>query len=125
VARVTQRVDPAELDDLLERPRRAALAFSDGAAIEAIPVAYRRRGGRHWVGVAREALPPSGGPERAVLLIDDGRYWFELRAVTLRGRLVAASRPPGETSVDLAWFEVVPEHAVAWDYARLREEADG
>ena len=125
MARVTQRVDPADLDDLLERPRRAAVAFCDGARIEAVPVAYRRRGGRHWIGVAREALPPSGAPERAVLLTDDGRYWFDLRAVTLRGRLVAAPRPPGERSVDLAWWEVVPERIVAWDYARLREEADG
>jgi hypothetical protein len=123
MAHVTQRVDPAELADLLERPPRAAIAFAAGERIEMLPVVYRREGGRHRVGVARGLLPPGGAPERAVLLVDDGRYWFELRAVTLRGRLVAAPEPPAGVASERLWLELVPEHSVAWDYGRLRDEA--
>lgn len=123
MARVTQRVDPADLDDLLERPPRAAIAFADGARIEALPVVYRRDGGRHRFGVARDGVPAAGAPERVVLVVDDGRYWFELRAVTLRGRLVAAE-PPAQAASDLLWLELLPEHSVAWDYGTLHEEAE-
>jgi len=124
LARVTQRVDPVELDDLLERPRRAAIAFSSGGGIEPVPVACLRHAGRLWIGAVREALPAAGTPGRAVLLIDDGRYWFELRAVLLRVRLVAAPQSPPTASAELAWFEAIPDRMVAWDYAALREEAD-
>jgi hypothetical protein len=124
MGRVTQRVDPSALDDLLERPPRAAIAFVDGGRVEPVPVAYRRRGGRHWIGVAREALPASGLPDRAALLIDDGRWWFELRGVMLRGRFATAEGPPGG-SEDLTWLELAPTSAAAWDYSALHEEADG
>jgi hypothetical protein len=122
MARVTQRVEPAEVDDLLERPPRAALATAEAEGIDAIPVAYRRRAGRHFVGVERGALAARAAAGRAVLVADAGRYWFELRAVTLRGRLAAAEPPPGAAG-DLLWLELLPERAVAWDYGRLREEA--
>lgn len=124
MGRVTQRVDPLDLDDLLARPPRAAIAFVDGARIEPVPVAYAKRDGRHFVGVERGALPAAGAPERAVLLIDGGRYWFELRAVTLRGRLVAGHAPPGEAAAERVWLELVPARAVAWEYAKLHEEAE-
>jgi hypothetical protein len=123
VSRATQRVAPGDLDRLLAHPPRAAMAFLDGERIAPVPVAYCRQSGRHRVAVAREALPAAGPPERAVLLIDDGRYWFELRAVTLRGRLVAAPPPP-DAEPDRVWFELVPDRVVAWDYATLHEEAD-
>jgi hypothetical protein len=56
--------------------------------------------------------------------VDAGRYWFELRAVTLRGRLVAAPEPPAHAASDLVWLELVPERSVAWDYGTLHEEAE-
>jgi len=123
MGRITQRVDPSALDELLEVPPRAAIAFVDDGRIESVPVDYRRRAGRHWIGVAREALPAAGVPDRAVLLIDAGRYWFELRALTLRGRLAPAAPPPGD-SPERVWLELEAEHVVAWDYATLHEEAD-
>jgi hypothetical protein len=122
VARVTQRVDPERLGDLLERPLRAAIATARGAEVDPVAVAYRRREGRTFVGVPR-ALSPAAASEPVVLLLDDGRYWYELRAVTIRGRLAAATPPPGGDP-QLVWLEVVPERAVAWDYGSLREEAD-
>jgi len=119
--RITQRVDPSALDELSELPPRAAIAWVEGGRIESVPVDYRRRAGRHWIGVAREGWPTGGAPDRAVLLIDAGRYWFELRALTLRGRLAAAAPPPGD-SPGLVWLELEAEHVVAWDYATLHEE---
>jgi hypothetical protein len=122
MGRITQRVDPAVLDDLLARPARAAIAFEAGGRAEALPVALRRHGGRLWVGIAPENLPAGGAPDLVMLVLDDGRYWFELRAVCLRGRLAeAAGHAPG-ASPDLAWLELLPERAVAWDYATLHEE---
>jgi hypothetical protein len=119
VAGVTQRVDPGDLEELLSRPARTAIAFTEGERIETLPVAYRREGSRHFVGLPRGGAPP----ERAVLLADDGRFWFELRAVTLRGRLVVAPQPPRGAAPDRLWLELLPEHSVAWDYGKLREEA--
>lgn len=58
-------------------------------------------------GLRREWLPPEGPPERAVLLLDDGRYWFELRAVTMRGRLVA-SKPPSRSSSGSRSLPIAP-----------------
>lgn len=123
MARVTQRVDPGAVDDLLERPPRAAIAFSRGASVEPVPVVYCRSETRSFVGLRREWLPPAGPPERGVLLLDDGRYWFELRAVTMRGRL-EVSRPPPGGEPKLVWFEFTPERTVAWDYGTLHEEDD-
>ena len=122
MAGVTQRVGTDAVDDLLEQPPRAAIAFARGASVEPVPVAYRRSEGRSLVGLRREWLPPGGAPERAVLLLDDGRYWFELRAVTMRGRLEPSSAqlPGGEPH--LVWFEFTPDRTVAWDYGALREE---
>ena len=122
MARITQRVDPGRVDDLLERPRRAAIAFARDATVEPVPVAYLRTEGRSWVGLWASALPGESPPARAVLLLDDGRYWFELRAITLRGRLVAAAQPPPGGDTRLVWLEFVSDHAVAWDYGTLHEE---
>jgi hypothetical protein len=124
VPRVTQRVDPSEVEDLLERPPRAAIAFARGAMVDTVPVAYQRTGGRLWIGVPDGSFPPEGAPERVTLLLDDGRYWFELRAVTHRGRLVVPSQPPAGRDAQLVWFELVPDHSVAWDYGTLHEEPD-
>jgi len=122
VARVTQRVDLSQVEDLLERAPRAAIAFLRGARVEPVAVAHLRSDGRSWVGVMPEALPREGPPDGVVLLLDDGRYWFELRAVTLRGRLVAATQPPPGADVRLVWLEFVPDHVVAWNYGTLHEE---
>jgi hypothetical protein len=123
VGRVTQRVDPARVDDLLERPPRAAIAFVRDGAVEPVPVTYRRAEGQHWIGVARDALPAEGPPGGGVLLVDGGRYWFELRAITLRGRLAVTAAPPPGGDARLVWLEFVPDHAVAWDYGTLHEES--
>jgi hypothetical protein len=122
VARVTQRVAAEEVADLVALPRRAALAFARAGSAVPLPVRYRRNGERIAIGLARESL---GGPvpERGVLVVDDGSWWFELRAVTWRGRLEATTPPAGEDQ-GLLWLEFVPEREVAWNYGALHEAAE-
>jgi hypothetical protein len=90
--------------------------------VEALPVLFRRHGDQLWVGVARESAPPASSFGRAVLVLDDGHYWFELRAHTWRGRIEVAADAPFGAADDVVWLRFVPSGAVAWDYGALREE---
>lgn len=124
MGRVVQRVDPAGFLDVLEPHARAAIAFDRDGAAEVLPVRYVRRGEQHWIGVVREALPEPASFARAVLVLDDGSYWFELRAVTFRGRIETAPVEPAGAGHDLVWLSFVPIGAIAWDYGALHEERD-
>jgi hypothetical protein len=119
---VTRDLDPAAAASLLERPPRACLAFATAAGPQVVPVRRVVRDGRYLVAVGPgEGAPPAPGVE-AVLLVDDGVHWFELRGVTLRGPVVPAD-PPGGAGGD-RWFALEPVRAVAWDYGQLREVPD-
>ncbi|HME71925.1 MAG TPA: hypothetical protein VKM54_18945 [Myxococcota bacterium] len=121
MGRVTQRVDPSALDALVGRPPRAAIAFTYGDSVEAVPIAFRRDGEKVWIGIDRGVPVGNGMPVPAVVMVDDGRYWFELRAITWRGHLVPAPAPPPALAADLRWFEFLVEASVSWDYATLHE----
>lgn len=121
MGRITQRVDASALDALVERPPRAAITFTHGEDIEAVPVAFRRDRGKLWIGIDRGLPVSNGTPVPAVVVVDGGRYWFELRAITWRGRLVPAMAPPA--AADLQWFEFLVDSDVSWDYATLHEES--
>jgi hypothetical protein len=116
---VTQRVEPSDLADLDAAPPRAALAFATDDGVECVPVAIRWCGDALDVGVDPATLPATGLPERATLLIDDGRSWFELRAIVRRGSVSPAPDPA--TSSGERWFRFVTGSCVAWDYGALRE----
>lgn len=118
---ITQRVDSRALDVLVARPPRAAVVFSRSDGVEAVPVAFRRECGRLWIGMDRSVPVNVETPVPAVVVVDDGRYWFELRAITWRGRLVSATAP-AILGVALSWFEFLVESSVAWDYATLHED---
>ena len=62
----------------------------------------------------------------AVLVIDDGLQFFDLRADLRPGLSAAAdSRENSGNRVDgYVWLEIEPTRTVAWDYARIREVAD-
>jgi len=122
MSRVTQRVDPSALEALVARPPRAALAFSHGEGVEVLPVVFRRDGEKIWIGIERGAPIADEARVPAALLVDDGRYWFELRAITWRGRLAAAPAPPSLPTAELRWFEFQIESSVSWDYGTLHEE---
>lgn len=120
MAHITRSIDPQAVRDLLERPPRAHLAFNLNGCIAALPVAFRYLEGNSWVGVPRGTEPPPPGAP-VTLLIDDGCYWFELRAIKMRGTLHPGS-PPNGASSELTWLQLAAQRTVAWDYASLRED---
>ena len=122
MGRVVQRVDPAGLANVLAPRARAAIAFDRDGVVETLPVLYRRRGEEHFVGVARDAMAEPASFARAVLVLDDGSYWFELRAVSWRGRIEPAPAEAAGARDDLMWLAFVPIGAIAWDYGSLHEE---
>lgn len=138
---MTRDVDPAEVADLIDHPPRAHIAVVEGDRASVLPVATRRRDEEQLVGV------PPGAPDlagREVHLVrDDGKSWFELRALAVRGVLRradadhdaerdgSATEPigdvpasPGPVGQGLRWYVLDPGRTVAWDYGALREVPD-
>ncbi|HYN33839.1 MAG TPA: hypothetical protein VES40_14540 [Ilumatobacteraceae bacterium] len=117
-ARVTQRVTIDDLADLVSNPQRAALAFSTSNGPECVPVVVRSTD-RFEVGLDRHALDGVNVPDRATLVVDDGRYWFELRAIVRRGEL---RRVPANNESLIVRFTFETHTSAAWDYGALHEE---
>jgi hypothetical protein len=99
-----------------------AYAGPDGP--ECVPVVVRCDEGIR-VGLDPDLLLTTGAPERVVLVVDDGAYWFELRAAVWRGTVAPEGDEDrsGRSGDGLVWFRLDPLRCVAWDYGRLREEA--
>jgi hypothetical protein len=120
---VTRDIDPAGASDLLERVPRACLAFTGADGPEVTPVVLECPEGRYLAGLAPGNGPlPTPGQE-AVVLVDEGVQWFQLRAVSVRGVLRSADSPALAPSGH-SWFEIVPSRVGAWDYGQLREAGD-
>lgn len=121
---VTRDIDPRDAQDLLELVPRACLSFSSDLGPQAEPVGLLWRDDRYLVSIPDHArsLPVSG--QEVVLLVDEGIYLLDLRAIYIRGqaRLVEA---PADTLAGPTWFEVVPLKTVAWDYGTLHEVSGG
>lgn len=123
--RITQRTAPDPLArKLAAAGARAAIALDRDGMVDPLPALHRRHGDAHWIGVARGALPDAAAFERAVLVVDDGQWWFELRAVTWRGRAERVDAPPFVSGADLVWLRFEPRGAIAWDYGRLHESPE-
>lgn len=120
---VTRNIDPDSARDLLERAARACLAFAGGDGPAVQPVALIWRGERVYVGVPERADPQPRAGQEVVLLVDEGIYFFDLRAIYMRGLLEPAA-PPGEPG-GRRWFAIAPHKTLAWDYGALREVTDG
>jgi hypothetical protein len=106
---------------LLERVPRACLAFASEGGPQVQPVELVWRGGRCQVRLPGPSLPVSG--QEVVLLVDEGIYYFDLRAIYLRGEVQPVDAPAGEKE-PAGWFELTPSKTVAWDYGSLREVAE-
>jgi hypothetical protein len=122
MANISPRVPPGALRALLAALRHATLAYVDPAgALHALPVAFRWSPERVRVGLARSPRPSGLGAGAAVALCADaGFFWWELRALLVRGALAAgASQDDGS---ELEWLELVPRTSTAWDYGELHEE---
>ncbi|MEZ4517272.1 MAG: hypothetical protein R3C44_10685 [Chloroflexota bacterium] len=57
------------------------------------------------------------------MLVDEGIYFFDLRAIYIRGHIQPAETPAGAPA-EHVWFELIPSKTVAWDYGSLREVDD-
>jgi hypothetical protein len=120
VSCVTNRVGVETLRDLLEGARTAALAYVDETgAVQALPAAFHWREGRIRLGVPIGAVRGGG---RVAIVVDEGWFWWDLRAVLARGALTPSAPPGGAAAADLAWFELAADRVTAWDYSRLHEE---
>ncbi|MCK8670016.1 hypothetical protein M1M07_02645 [Rhodococcus sp. HM1] len=116
---VTQRVDPEPLVAELLARGRAAVAFDHDERVDALPARVVSEGEKLRAGLHPESLPADAAFDRVTLILDDGSFWFELRAVNLRGRMVRAA---DVTTDGLAWFDLEQRRATGWDYAKLHEE---
>src|SRR5512143_4054460 len=121
MTRVTQRLAPTALPDLLETGR-ANVAFDDDGTAGVAPVAFRFADGGYWIGLAADGAQRLLASRRVTLVVDDGWYWFELRAVCVQGVVEPASTPPAGLAASLRWLEVMPRRVSAWDYATLHAE---
>jgi len=117
---VTRDVDPSSLQDLLDHPPRATIAFVDREHVDVWPVRARCGADMYRFGVRPEVAADLENRE-VVLVIDDGPYFFELRGISVRGLAKRIDRAePGETEV-LAWYVIEPRRILAWNYAAMRE----
>ncbi len=121
--RITRDIDPADAQDLLERVPRASLAFAsdDGPFCQPIDLVWLN--GRYLAGMPATANLQPAIDQEVVLLVDEGIYFFNLRAIYIRGRVTPAEAPPNAPTAHI-WFEVIPLKTVAWDYGTLHEVQD-
>lgn len=120
---VTRDVDPDRVRDLLERVPRACISFASDTGPRSEPVDLRWHEDRILVSTSGNAeYQPVSGQE-VVLLVDEGVYYFDLRAIYIRGQVKPTEAAP-DGPVGRKWFEVVLTKTVAWDYGTLREVED-
>ena len=118
--RVTRDIDPKDAQDLLEWVPRVCMAFAGEGGPQAQPMMFEWREGRCLAGIPEnEDNKPNPGNE-VVILIDEGLYFFDLRALYMRGH-VEPIPGPEHAPVGYTWFELNPIKTVAWDYGKLRE----
>ncbi len=117
---VTRDVDPDSVRDLLERVPRACISYAGDHGLIVQPVGLSWHEDRCRVSIPDEAeVQPFPGQE-VVLLVDEGIYYFDLRAIYIRGQVKTTVAPP-DAPAGRKWCELVPIKTVAWDYGTLRE----
>ncbi|HEY7519949.1 MAG TPA: hypothetical protein VIE36_16805 [Methylomirabilota bacterium] len=117
---VTRDVEPSTLNDLLERPPRATVAFIDRGQADVLPVRLQYRADTYRFGVASEGGADLDDRE-VVLVIDDGPYFFELRGISVRGRVMRMERAEAGEREELTWYVIEPRRILAWNYDAMRE----
>ena len=120
---ITRNIDLNSAHDLLERIPRACIAFAHVDGPQAQPVTLMWRDNRYFVGLPETVDRPLGSGQEVVLLVDEGVYFFDLRALYIRGSVQSAEAPTG-ASAGHSWFELIPLKTVAWDYGTLHEVND-
>jgi hypothetical protein len=120
---VTRDIEPENAQDLLERVPRACLSFTDENGIQVQPVGLEWHAGRFLVCISGEGSQRPVSGQEAVLLVDEGIHYFELRAIYIRGHMQPAEVVPAQQAGQW-WFELNPLKIVAWDYGTLHEVID-
>ncbi len=121
--KVTRDIDLTRAQDLLERVPRARIVYANGQDPQAQPVTLVWRDGRYLVGFSNDTkyLPNPG--QEIVLLVDEGVYYFDLRAIYIRGNVRPVDVPMDKNG-EYTWFEVEAFKITAWDYGAMREVSD-
>jgi len=120
---ITRNIDLDSARDLLERVPRACITFAHDNVPQAQPVAFVWHNHRYFVGIPETAHHHPDSGQEIVLLVDEGVYFFNLRAIYIRGHAQPAEAPPGSYAGH-SWFDLVPLKTVAWDYGTLHEVND-
>jgi hypothetical protein len=120
---VTRNIDPGSARDLLERVPRACICLASDHGPQAQPIVLVWQEGRYLAGIPQDADCQPGSGQEVVLLVDEGVYYFDLRAISIRG-LIKPVEAPADAPTGSIWFEVTPLKTVAWDYGTLREVKD-
>ncbi len=120
MTRVIRDVDWTRLQPLTPETWRCCLAFVRHGDVDIAPVRATPHGATFRVELPRSVLTKIDLGQLVRLTFDAGTAWFELRAVTVRGRLV----PPAfqDPDAERILCEVVPDRIGAWHYGTLREE---
>ena len=121
--RITRNVELVYNRDLLKRVPHACLSFACSHGPQAQPVVLLWEDNRYLMGIPEHAGYQPDADQEVVLLVDDGVYFFDLRAIYIRGRTKPITTPGG-TPADHMWCEVAPLKTVSWDYGTLREVKD-
>ena len=120
---ITRNIDLTSAHDLLERVPRACIAFAHDDGPQAQPVTVVWQDQRYFVGMPETADHQPEANQEVVLLVDEGVYFFDLRAIYIRGHVQPTEAPTNEPS-EYTWFELLPLKTVAWDYGTLHEVND-
>ena len=125
---VTRNVAAQALPDLLESPPRAAVTYVRDGVVDLVPVRARTLGEEQFFAVSCRAPGDPADPgdldgAEVVLTRDDGPYWWQLRAINVRGvaeRL--GTGPDGRADPGARWYRLTVRSVVAWDYGAMREQ---
>ena len=120
---ITRNIDLNSAHDLLKRVPRACIAFAHDSGPQAQPVALVWQDNRYFVGIPETVDHQLGSGQEVVLLVDEGIYFYDLRAIYIRGNVQRAEAPTA-THPGHFWYELVPTKTVAWDYGTLHEVND-
>jgi hypothetical protein len=121
--RVTRNIEPESAHNLLRSVPRACMAFADEEGPQVQPVMLIWQDDRYRIGVPESAARQPAPNQEVVLLVDEGVYFFDLRAIYVRGA-VQPVQPPSDGAPGCFWFELIPSKTVAWDYGAMRKVDD-
>ena len=122
---VTRNIEPESAHDLLRRVPRACIAFAGNDGPQAQPVMLIWHDNDYRIGIPTSATRRPDPGQEVVLLVDEGIYFFDLRAIYVRGAVQPVQAPSdSDGAPNYVWLALSPSKTVAWDYGAMREVDD-